>query len=389
MDPPDDNFSFDFFAEEPRQAPRPTGVRGRLPQRGGRGQTPPPRHLRPLMRLSVLVFFVTFILLAFALLVASCAGGSRASAYKSYMQQVQTIAQQSSADGASTVNALTTPGLTVSKMATKLDAIAATEQQNLQAARSLSPPGRLRTENQGVVEALELRVLGLQGLAATFTHAAAVKSSAADEALALSQQAYRLLASDIVWDTVFLKPASARLASDGVSGVEVPESHFLANPNLIVTPDEMELVVTRIIAGAPTKGTCSGLHGTGIVSVEALPNGLGGRPEVLQSNTLNTVTTSSNLLFQVTISDEGDFQEVHIPIQLVVARTAADGGPITKTATVALIDPGQNASVTFGDLGNVPFASQTTVTVDVAAVCGETDLSNNHAQYNVIFSLPG
>lgn len=389
MDPPDDNFSFDFFDEEPARPARAQGVRGRLPQRAGGGRAAPPRQLRPLVRLTILVFFVTFILLAFSLLVASCAGESRASAYKSYMQQVQTIAQQSSADGASAVGALTTPGLTVSKMVSKLEGIAATEQQNLQAARSLTPPGRLRTENQGVVEALELRVLGLQGLAATFAHAAAVKSNAADEALALSQQAYRLLASDIVWDAVFLKPAGARLASDGVSGVDVPESHFLENPNLIVTPDEMELVVTRIIAGAPTKGTCSGLHGTGIVSVEALPNGLGGKPEVLQSSTLNTVTTSSNLLFQVTINDEGDFQEVHIPIQLVIARTAAAGGPITKTSTVDLIDPGQNASVTFNDLGNVPFASQTTVTVDVAAVCGETDLSNNHAQYNVIFSLPG
>ena len=32
-----------------------------------------------------------------------------------------------------------------------------------------------------------------------------------------------------------------------------------------------------------------------------------------------------------------------------------------------LIDPGQDATVTFGDLGSVPFASQTTITVDVAA----------------------
>src|SRR5579863_6136491 len=102
MDPPDDNFSFDFFAEEPKQAPRPPGVRGRLPQRGGRST--PPRTLKPLGRLSLLVFFVTVIVFFFAYVIASCAGESRASAYKSYMQQVQTIAQQSSTDGASAVS---------------------------------------------------------------------------------------------------------------------------------------------------------------------------------------------------------------------------------------------------------------------------------------------
>ena len=76
-------------------------------------------------------------------------------------------------------------------------------------------------------------------------------------------------------------------------------------------------------------------------------------------------------------------------MQLIIGRPQSSGGPITRTAKVQLIDPNEDASVMFGDLGDVPFAAQTTVNVDVAAVCGETNLSNNHAQYNVIFSLPG
>ena len=55
---------------------------------------------------------------------------------------------------------------------------------------------------------------------------------------------------------------------------------------------------------------------------------------------------------------------------------------------VQLIDPGTDQSVTFTDLGQVPFASQTTVSVDVAKVPGETNTSNNSASYQVIFSLP-
>jgi hypothetical protein len=385
MEPPDDNFSFDFFAEPPPPpAPR---LRGRLPQRGRRGSSP--RPLRPLLRLGALVFFVLFLLLVFALLVVSCAGQSRHGADAGYMDEVNTIAQQSTTDGSRTVSVLTTPGLSVTSMVEKLQGIASLEQQNVQAAESLSPPGRLRAANAAVIEALQLRVLGIDGLAAAFQHAAAIKSTPTAEATALSQQANRLLASDVVWDDLFQKPAVSLLSQEGVAGVNVPDSIFLANPNLIVTPREMALVVTRISAATTTKGSCSGLHGTNLVSVEALPNGSGGKPQTLQPGTLNTVTTSSSLVFRVTIHDGGNFQEVQIPVQLTIGRPVDQGGPITKTATVQLIDPADNQSVVFGQLGQVPFAAQTTVSVNVARVCGETNIANNHAEYNVIFSRPG
>ncbi len=153
----------------------------------------------------------------------------------------------------------------------------------------------------------------------------------------------------------------------------------------------MSLVVTRIDAtGSSSKGaTCTGVHGTNLVSVEALANGSGGTPRVLTGGTLNTVTTSSSLVFRVTIHDGGNFQEVQIPVQLTIGRPQSQGGPISKRAALQVIDPGEDASVVFGDLGQVPFAAQTTLSVNVARVCGETDISNNSAQYNVIFSLPG
>ena len=62
-------------------------------------------------------------------------------------------------------------------------------------------------------------------------------------------------------------------------------------------------------------------------------------------------------------------------------------GAIVKTKTVDLINPGQNKSVTFTDLGQVPFAQKTTLHVDVAAVPGEHNTDNNKASFPVIFSL--
>jgi len=389
MDPNDDDIQFDFFEDEPATVEGPT-PRVRLPRRSRRGprrELGPPRGAAPVVRLLALVFFVLFLVLVFALLVQSCAGSSKRATYSHYMDQVSTIAQQSTTDGKSVVTALTTPGLKVAQMVSKLRNIAAAEQQNVRAAQSLSPPGRLRDEHAHLIEALQLRVSGVGSLADAFASTAADKTKTTAAATVLAEQADRLLASDVVWDDLFKGPASDQLKRDGVSGVEVPESTFLASPDSVITQHAMALVLQRI-GGTSTTGTTSGLHGTDLVSVAALPNGTGGTSQVLTQGTLNTVTTSSSLIFQVTIHDGGDFQEVQIPVTLTIARPAAQGGAITKTATVQLIDPGQDASVTFSDLGQVPFASQTTVSVDVAAVRGETNKANNSAQYKVIFSLP-
>jgi hypothetical protein len=389
MDRSDDDIQFDFFDDDPATVESPPERMPRRRPRRPRGPIGPPHAAAPVVRLLLLVFFVVFLVLVFALLIQSCAGQSRHSAYAAYIDKVSTIAQQSTTDGRHTVTALTTQGLTVPQIVAKLKGIASQEQQNVEASQGLSPPGRLRSEHANLIEALQLRVSGVNGLAKAFQGMIGSKAKPADEAVLLSEQAYRLLASDVVWADLFQKLTTDQLASDGVRDVAAPDSAFLASPDLIITQHAMVLLVERINGtSSSSSGTPSGLHGTNIASVAALPNGTGGTSQVLTEGTLNTVTTSSNLVFQVTITDGGDFQEVQIPITLTIGRPQSQGGPITKTEKVQLIDPGGNASVVFSDLGQVPFASQTTVRVDVGKVPGETNASNNTAEYNVIFSLP-
>ena len=401
MSSSDDDIEFDFFdEEEPATVEASSSPRMRLPQRPMAGRLRRPRgpggptgsggssaQLKPLSRLLVLVASVTVILFGFTFVISSCAGESTHSRYAKYVDKVNTIASQSTTDGRDTVAALTTQGLSVAGIVSKLNTIAADEQQNVGAAESLSPPGRLRPEHEHLIEVLELRVSGVSGLAKALEKTAGSKSKGSTEAAALSEQAYRLLASDIVWDDLFMVPANQQIETDGVHQVNVGESHFLANPDLIITEHAMSLVLDRI-GGTTGSSTPSGLHGTDVVSVAALPNGAGGTSQVLSQGTLNTVTTSSSLLFKVTIHDGGISQEVQIPVTLTIGRPQSQGGPITKTEKVQLVDPGDDASVVFGDLGQVPFASQTTVSVDVAKVPGEQNVSNNSAQFNVIFSLP-
>ena len=377
----DDDIQFDFFEDEP--ATRETAApRVRLPRRstGPRRRVGPPRGTAPVVRLLGLVAFFVFLVLVFGLLIQSCASASRHDAYAHYMDRVGKLADQSSANGKALATVLTTQGLSVNEIEQKLRGIADSEQQNVAQGESLNPPGRLRDDNLHLVEALELRVSGVQGLVTAFERTAQSKNTKQDAAV-LAGQAERLTASDVVWDDLYKAPATAQLQHDGVSGVDVPESHFVSNPDLMTTAS-MTLVLQRI-RGAATGSPAPGLHGTDIGSTTAEPGG-----QVLSASHLTTVTATTDLAFAVVVDNGGNSQEVQIPVTLTIDRPQAQGGPIVKTQTIDVINPGESKTLSFGNLGQVPFASQTRVTVDVKAVPGEHNTTNNTATYPVIFSLP-
>src|SRR5438105_1400083 len=138
MDTPrDDEIEFDFFEDDATQEAQST-QRSRMPRRGPREPrrpAGPPRGMGPLLRLVALVFFAIFVVVALAFLVNSCAASSKHDEYARYMDKADKIASQSTANGHSLADALTTPGLKVADLESKLRGIADRERQNVQAAQ--------------------------------------------------------------------------------------------------------------------------------------------------------------------------------------------------------------------------------------------------------------
>jgi hypothetical protein len=295
------------------------------------------------------------------------------------MDHVRDVAAQSTANGKRLANVLTTSGLAPQTLESRIRSIAAQEQQNVNEAASIDPPGRLRAENVHLVDALGLRVSGLLGLAEAFKQTA--KSESEQDAALFAAQASRLLASDIVWDDLFRQLSLAQLERDGVEGVTVPQSHFVNDPAL-ATEDGWKNILTRMRAA--TGGDSSLRHGTNLVSTKAQP---GDQTLTPGDQALNTVTATTELSFDVTVANGGDAQEVGIEVTLTIDQ-GLPGGPIVKTQKIELIDPGENKTVTFDNIGDVQFARNTTLKVDVAPVQGEVLKENNSAQYKVIFALP-
>jgi hypothetical protein len=382
MTEPPDDLDFDFFDDdpetgEPLEEERPPHEPPRRPPRrppGGR----PPVGLTPLLRLAGLIAFAILIVVLFVFWISSCQGASKKSSYKHYMEKIAVIAKNSEQHGRELNDALTTPGSKFAVLTTRISSIAQGEQQDVAAARAMSPPGPLRLQHQEAIEALEFRVSGLRGIAQAFTSAARAPKNVTGNALLLAGQAERLVSGDVVWDDLFKDPAIEELRRQGVTGVAVPDSSFIPNPDYASTRF-WEAILQRLQGEATTGGTSGGLHGTGLVSVKAQPGN-----QELSSSTENTVTATTDLGFAVTIEDTGDSQEVQVKVTLTIQQSPT---PIVQTKTIDLINPGEQKTVLFHNLGQVQFATRTTVKVDIQPVPQEAKTANNSASYPVIFSL--
>jgi len=390
----DDDIEFDFFDEPETVEAAPRGRRQRAPRSGGDGPRRPPMRaptgLVPLARLVGLIAIAIVVVVAFVFWVGACQGKSKHDEYASYANKVRTIAQSSSSLGTDFANKMISTGasLKLSDLETSLQQFAQQEQQAYDAAQQIRPPGPLRAIHQRMIDALELRAKGLAGLGNELAQAPPKPNAqqTSDETNALTAQGQLLTASDVVWDELYRLPAKQQLQAEGVTGVIVPESHFVSTPELL-SARSFGLLLQRL--GATTTsgssssggGTTSGPHGDELVSVVATPTNTR-----LSPTAATTVKVSAALSFVATVKDSGNFPEYNVPVTLTIS---AGGNPITQTKKILVIQPAATTTVTFTGF-NLPtsaFGNKATIKVEVAPVAQEINTSNNSATYTVFFTL--
>jgi hypothetical protein len=384
----DDDIEFDFV-DEPETVE--ATQRRRLPRlerpggRGGGGSERPPRPPRstptglvPLARLVGLIAIAIAIVVGLVFWVGSCQGKDKQGEYKNYVTKVKAIANADTALGKEFATELSSSPLKQSDLEAKLEQYAQQEQQAYQQAQQIRPPGPLRAIHQNLIDAIELRAKGLTDLGDTLSQSAATKNQT-DTVAKLTSGGELLTASDVVWAQLYLATAMQQLTGQGVTGVVIPSSQFLANTDF-VSARSFGILLTRL-SGASTGGTPSGKHGDGLVSVKVTPQG-----SVLTTSSATTIKVSADLAFAVTVEDSGDFNEFNVVVNLTID---AGGAPIKLQKKIALIQPAHQQTVTFSSL-NLPtsaYGNKSTLKVDIAPVAGEINTSNNSAAYTVFFTL--
>ncbi len=379
----EDILDFDFSDEDERRPSweEPDGpesqpsVADRGRKRGG-SRFGPPRNLTPLLRLIGLIALAILVVVLLVVWVDGCTAEAKRDRNSTYLADIGAVGNASARLGQQLSTLLTTPGLNQEDLDAKLGGFVQTAQNQAQRAQNLNPPGPMVIANGGAVESLRYRANGLRGLQTAFKETVDEPDASVAGELLLAQT-QRLLASDIIWTDSFQEPAQVVLQEEGIQGLDVPSSEFVTAEDL-VSQSSLAAIWQRI-QGASTGGTPTGLHGNQIASVKALPSG-----QVLSTTTETTILATEDLTFEVGVTDSGESQEVSVKVTLTIPKQP---DPIVLTQTIPIIDPGETKTVRFRVGALVPFGEQTTVKVDVDPVPGETNTSNNTAEYPVIFSL--
>jgi hypothetical protein len=381
----DSDIEFDFFDEpETEEASERVRTPRRPPPKGPRRPVRPPQGLIPMLRLAGLIAFLILAVVLLVVGVRSCASSGKHARYEGYIQDVRGIAKRNDQIAKDLNAALSATGIKETDLEGKINGLAAQEQQEVATASQLNPPGPLRVEHDHLIEVLKLRSSGLSRLADAFRQTATAKASnSAVSGRLISDQALLLVASDVNWDFYFREPTQLELRNQNISDIgAVPDSNIILNPELAGT-QAMTQVWLRVHGAATGGGTTSGKHGSALVSVTALPDGKRLDPNGAASD--NQITASTDLAFQVAVTDSGDFQEFNIQVTLTILRSP---NPIVLKKKIDVINAGETKKVTFTNINLTRlFGVPTTIKVDVAPVPGEKTTTNNSAEYKVIFSV--
>jgi outer membrane murein-binding lipoprotein Lpp len=385
----DSDIEFDFFDEPeteeaservrtPRRPPR------RPPPGGPRRPVRPPQGLIPMLRLAGLIAFLILAAVLLVVGIRGCASSGKHAKYQGYIQDVRSIAKRSDQIGKDLNAALSATGIKETDLEAKLSSLAAQEQQEVAQAVQLDPPGPLRVEHDHLIEVLKLRASGLSRLGDAFRQTAtATARTATTSGRLIADQALLLVASDVNWDFYFKEPTQLELQNQNISDIgTVPDSNIIPNPDLASTLAMTQ--VWRRVHGAATGGsTVTGNHGSALVSVTALPDDKRLSPTAAASD--NQITASTDLAFQVVVSDSGAFQEFNVGVTLTIQKSPK---PIVLRKKIDVINAGESKTVTFTNIDLTGlFGLPTTVKVDVEPVPGEKTTTNNSAEYKVIFSV--
>lgn len=361
--------SFFDEAEEP-----PTTARTRRATRGRRRR--PADQQAILLRRAIAVVVLLGVIVLIALGVHSCQVSQRNSALRTYNNNVASLLQQSNQTSTTLFNQLTSRG--GSGGATTLqDQINETRVQadnQLNRARHLSVPDQMKSAQQNLLLALEMRTDAIADIANQIQPA--LGNTANKDALnSIATDMAHFYASDVVY-TFYSAPLIANALhaagiSVGANGETIQSSQFLPSLSWLsptYVASQLNASVTSTSSGKIAPGT----HGHELNSVSA-------GATTLQTGSSNTLPASPPPTFTLHFTNTGQNNETNVVLKVTVSGSAISGQTVVPQTAAGQATTGQ---VT---LSAAPPAGTYTVTATVQKVPGETNLSNNSLSFPVTF----
>ncbi len=373
-----------FFDEDDEPLRTRTRARSAPPPRRGRavsGGTSDSQTLLIRRMVAVIIGLVILVLLFFV--VKACNDTRQKNALKEYNRQVSGIVTQSDQTGQGLFNLLNQGGeqppreLYNGILGFRGEAEAALKQ-----AQTISAPDEMKSAQQSLLIALELRRDGLDAIASKIQPALGDEGEAVDVAITdIAAQMQSFNASDVLYRTRVEKFIEGALKNAEVGGQTIKQSTFLPEiswlaPQFVAAKLDQQLASGSGENGDSDQPTGPGLHGTGL---DATSYG----EVTLQPGLSNRLTYVAGQPFTVSFTNQGDNDEFNVKVTLRIARES--GSPLTINKTVPRIVKGEKATVTLPLNREPPLDTVVTISVTVGAVKGEKKTDNNKSSYPSLF----
>jgi hypothetical protein len=229
----------------------------------------------------------------------------------------------------------------------------------------LSAPGDMSNAQSNLELSYQLRANAMDEIADKMS--TALGDAGAEKAMAgIAKQMQKLLASDVIYESVVRPEVDGVLADNGISDSDLPKSTFLADEKWL---DEGTVAdALGAISGGGSSGEASGLHGTGLAGVSV--NGT----ELIEGAP-TTIAGEEGVELEVDVENQGESTESGVTVAVNFEGTTIKGEideipPLEVGTAVIPLTPTPSGEVT--------------LEIEVEAVDGEEVVENNEAAYALL-----
>jgi hypothetical protein len=325
---------------------------------------------------------VVILLLFFG--IRGCASIRKENSYKDYVREVSADVQQSQQESDAVFGLLRkgqTNGQGAVDLQNNINGFRAEAAKLAERAQSRSVPGELSGANRYLVDTLQLRADGLASLVRLLP--TALGDQGAGGAIRQIAAQNRLFdASDVLFTQRYLPQLFKTIEDQGLAKKITVPNDLRAPRGFLPSIDWLRpnSVASQLTGTASTTNTAAtpGLHGTGLVAVTAQPSGT-----ALSTSGTTDIRAQKGISFDVQVQNQGQNDEKNVTVQL---RITGAGKPISVDQQIGSIAQGATATASVPLPSLPPTGRPLTVNVNVKAVPGEKNLTNNKATYQVIFT---
>lgn len=320
--------------------------------------------LRRLLALGAALVVLILIVLG----VKGCLDARARGALSDYARNVEQIVNETNQTSKDFFGKLEDPGnLSVTEFTSEIDADRSAMANYASRIDGLSAPGEMSSAQKSLEVVYILRSAAMEQIAnkmpTALGEAGAVKATAA-----IARQMQKLLAADVIYESVTRPEIDGKLADNGIEDSDVPKSTFLPDGTKWLDEAEVQSALGKV-NGSTTEATTGGVHGLGLLGVRI------GETELV-AEAPNAVVTEGTPEVEVEVQNQGESTENGITVVVI-----ANGKETTQE--IASIEAGSTGTAVV-PLTPTP-EGETTLEVEAEPVPGEEFATNNEATYVVDF----